>query len=318
MTVKDMWNNTQHHRSVWIGGGIAALLVVAVFLYGLVNMFAAGIQWIRAEPAKPDAMTQFTQRDNDSGLVKMFATDCVERWAKSTPDTLDSLADCFTIPPTARTGSIMAATVSGVQAYTPQLTFKDNDVSLWSVLVGFYIKETGDDTATHQYTQLLVSLPRTGGPRAMLLPGATATALPAGVDMELAYSHEIRGAMNGAGGRQEPAPLYSVVQDFITAYLVGPADKVGSFVTPDSGLTGLGQLFYEVTIDSVQADAAADGPPLPDEQVHVLVTVTGKKAGGGVKPMQYPLLVVDSGGRWAVSAVESMPAITGRMLTPGG
>lgn len=313
-----MWTNTPHHRSVWIGGGIAAVVVVAVFLFGLFSMISAGVHWIRAEPAKPDAMTQWTQRDNDASLVAMFATDCVERWAKATPETMDSLSDCFTLPAQGRQGSAMAATVSGVTAYTPQLTFKDTEVSLWSVLVGFYIKETGEDTATHQYTQLLVSLPRSGGPRAMLLPGTTATSLPAGVDMELTYNHEVRGGTNGAGGRQEPAPLYGVVQDFITAYLVGPADKVSSFATPESGLTGLGQLYYEVTIDSVQADAPADGPPQPGQQVHVLVTVTGKKSSGGIKSMQYPLLVQDSAGRWAVAAVENMPAITGRMLPPGG
>ncbi|MEN4464201.1 hypothetical protein VXE65_19360 [Mycolicibacterium conceptionense] len=318
MSIKDMWNNTQHHRSVWIGGAVAVVLVVAVFLYGLVSMVAAGVRWASAEPAKPDPMTQWTQRESDSGLVQMFATDCVERWAKSTPEMMDSLSDCFTIAPEARQGSPMAATVTGVFPYTPQLTYKNDEVSLWSVLVGFYIKEAGDDAATHQYTQLLVSLPRSGGPRAMLMPATTATALPPGSDMELAYNHEVRGTMNGAGGRQDPAPLYGVVQDFMTAYLVGPPDKVSSFATPESGLTGLGQLFYEIKIESVKADTAADGPPLPGEQVHVLVTVTGKKAGGGIKPMQYPLLVVDSGGRWAVSAIENMPAITGRMLTPGG
>lgn len=313
-----MWDNTAHHRWVWIGGGIAAVLVVAVFLYGLVNMISAGVRWANSGPAKPDAMTQWTQRDNDSGLVAMFATDCVERWARSTPDTLDSLSDCFTIPPNGRKGSPMAATVTGVRAYTPQLTLKTADLSMWSVLVGYYIKEAGDDTATHQFAQLMVSLPRTGGPRATALPAPVATGLPAGVDMELTYTHDIRGGTNGAGGRQDPAPLYGVVQDFLTAYLTGPADKVSSYTTADSGLTGLGQLYSELTIESVQADAPADGPPQPGEQVHVLATVTGKRSSGGIKPMQYPLLVVDSAGRWAVAAVENMPAMTGRMLPPGG
>jgi hypothetical protein len=49
----------------------------------------------------------------------------------------------------------------------------------------------------------------------------------------------------------------------------------------------------------------------------VLVTVTTAHSTGGVKSMQYPLLAVEAGGRWAIAALENTPAVTGRLLSAG-
>ncbi|OKH63961.1 hypothetical protein EB74_11620 [Mycobacterium sp. SWH-M5] len=319
-----MWANTEHHRCWWIAGGAGALLVIAVFLYGLGSMIGSVVNWIGSDPNKPDVLTQVNQHDNDAGLVSLFVKHCTELWAKATPDTAGSLQECVTLPPKARNSfSSTAAEVSGIDVYPPQETYRDADLSMWSVLVAATVKEFTASTATRQFVWWSVSLPRTGGPRATMLPDTRATSLPSGVDMELAYNFEVRGSnpsacMGASSTTNQPStPLYDVVKGFTKAYLCGPAQDIGNYVTPDSQLAGLGQLYSDVVIDSVRADAAVDGPPLPGEQVRVLLTVTGKEATGGQKPMQYPLLVVESGGRWAVAALEDLPAITGRVLAPG-
>jgi hypothetical protein len=317
-TIRQMWDNTAHHRSWWVAGGISALLVVAVFLFGLVNMIGAGIRWVTSDSNQPDLLTQVDRHTNDAGLVSLFARHCTELWAKSTPETLDSLRECVTVPAKARNASSMPAEVSGIDVYPPQLTYKDANVGMWAVLVAANIKEFTADTATRQFIWWSVSLPKNGGPRGVVLPGVRATGLPAGVDMELSYNHEVRGGAPDGQAQPQPTQLYDVVRGFITAYLCGPAKDVDTYVSADSGLATLGQLYGAVTINGMQSDVPADGPPQPGQQVHVLVTVTGKEAKGGQKAMQYPLLVVESGGRWAVAALEDLPAITGRTLPPGG
>lgn len=315
MSLRQMWDRTPGHRSWWLGGVIAAVLVVAVFLYGLVHMVGDAVRWATADPNAPTVLAQVQSHDNDAGLVALFAKHCIELWAKATPDTQDSLRQCFTVPPAGRAASPMAADVSGIDVYTPQLTYKDAQVSTWSVLVSASIKEFGADSARWQFLSMAVSLPRDGGPRGMLLPGVRATGLPPGVDMELGYPFEIRGGAADQPG--QTSQIYEVVKGFLTAYLCGPAKDVAKYVTPESRLATLGALYSDVTVETMAADVAADGPPSPGQRAHVLVTVTAKDASGGQKPMQYPLLVVDAAGRWAVDALEDLPVITGRMLTPG-
>lgn len=326
MSMQGIWERTAHHRKVWVLGGIAALLVVAVFLYGLVNMIGAGVRWATAGDPPPPVLEQVAAQDNDASLVALFAKYCVKLWARSTPETQGALSECFTVPPEARSASQVAAEVTDVDAYQPQEVYRDAKVSLWSVLVAATVKEFADDRPTRQYMPLSVSLAAGGGPRAMLLPRIEATTLPPGVDMELAYPHTVRGvdhddaatgASQGQGASAANSPLYEVVKGFMSAYLVGPASDVDRFAAAESGLTGLGRLYAEVSIDNMLSDVPADGAPLPGEQAHVLVTVTGTKASGGVKTMQYPLLVGDSEGRWVVQALDSVPATTGRMLPTG-
>lgn len=322
MSMQGIWERTEQHRRVWVLGGIAALLVVAVFLYGLVNMVGAGVRWVTAGEPPPPVLEQVAAQDNDASLVALFAKHCVKMWARSTPETQDALAECFTVPPEARSASQVAAEVTDVDAYRPQMVYRDGDVSLWSVLVAATVKEFADDRPTRQYMPLSVSLVDGGGPRAMLLPRIEATTLPPGVDMELAYPHTVRG-IDGAAARASQgasaanSPLYEVVKGFMSAYLVGPANDVDRFAAAGSGLTGLGRLYAEISVDSMVSDVPADGAPLAGEQAHVLVTVTGTKASGGLKTMQYPLLVGDSEGRWVVLALDAVPATTGQMLPTG-
>ncbi|TDH48133.1 hypothetical protein E2F47_25040 [Mycobacterium eburneum] len=319
-----MWDNTAHHRSWWVAAAAAALVVIAVFVYGLVNMIGAAAHLLSHDTSKPDVLAQVDQHDKDAGLVALFSRYCTEVWAKSTPETLGQLQECVTVPATARNTSGTAATVSGIDVYPPQLTYKDSELSVWSVLVDATIKEFSAPSATREFIWWSVSLPRAAGPRAVLMPGVRATGLPAGVDMELGYTHDVRAgdpnACSGAGpDRKQGSPLYEVVKGFLGAYLCGAAGgDIRTYITADAELSTLGQLYSDVKIETMQSDAAADGPPEAGQQVRVLVTVTGKESSGGRKPMQYPLLVVDAAGRWAVAALEDLPVITGRMLPAGG
>ena len=319
MSVQELWQRGEgRHRRVLVLAAFAAVLVVAVFVYGLVNMVTAGVRWLGSGEDAPPVLEQVAVQDNEASLVALFAKQCVKMWARSTPETQGALAECFTVPPEARSASQVAAEVSDVDAYQPQLVYRDDSVSLWSVLVAATVKEFAEDRPTRMYLPLSVSLVDGGGPRAMLLPRVEATALPAGVDMELAYPHAVRGDDGAARAGSANSPLYEVVSGFIDAYLVGPAQDVDRFAAAGSGLTGLGRLYADVTVDAMYSDVPADGAPRPGERAHVLVTITATKATGGVKTMQYPLLVGDSEGRWVVESLDAVPATTGRMLPAGG
>ncbi|SLE83247.1 Uncharacterised protein [Mycobacteroides abscessus subsp. massiliense] len=318
MNPSDFWNRTAGHRPWVIAGGITALLVVAVFLYGLGAM--AGSIYHYAKPPVPVAdkvtIKAVDQDRNDEALVALFSKRCVKQWLTATTSTPEStLAQCFTVPPKGKAASDFPATVSDVDTYKPQLTYRDGEISYWSVLVSATVKEFASPSASWQFYWLSVALPTTGGPRAVVMPDVRATALPEGVDIELASVLAV----------PSTSELYTQVQGFVKAYLCGApgqtappcAADMTSYVTSDSGLTSLGQVYYDVSIESMEADIPVDGAPAPGEQAHVLVTVTAKERTGGKKAMQYPLLVVDAAGGWRVSALEDLPAITGRMLTPG-
>lgn len=309
--VRQAWEATGHrHRSWWIAAVAAVLLVAAVFVFGVVSMLAWLVGAVSSEPARADELTlrQVDLHDRDAGLVAMFARWCVKLYEEATPATLGQLRQCFTVPPRGTAASPNAATATDLDAGAPILVGEAGGARLWSVLVGVTVHEFTAPSAVRKFVWLSVVLDDTGGPRATLLPSDRAAALPAGPDVELAYTHEVAPASTLAG----------VINGFIGGYLVGPADTVAQFVTAESGLTGLGQLYDAVHIESMTADTAVDGPPAPGQQVHVLVTVTGSHAAGGSKAMQYPLLLVEAGGRWAVAAVEDMPAVTGRLLAPAG
>ncbi|APA78459.1 hypothetical protein BB737_16690 [Mycobacterium avium subsp. hominissuis] len=309
--VREAWANTAAHRSWWIAGGLGALLVVLVFLFGLVSMLGWARNAIWPAPAKPDVLTLKTidRHEQDAALVAVFAKYCVKLYEEATPDTMGTLSQCFTVPPIMPVpASKNAATATDLDAWAPKLVSQDNGTGLWSVLVAVTVKEFSDSTAVRKYVWLSVVLPPApAGPRATLMPSDRATSLPAGADMEMAYDRDVSGQ----------ALLYDVVNKFLTAYLVGPASDVANYVTAESGLAGLGKVWDTVTINSMKADAAADGPPAPGQEVHVLATVTVARSTGGVKSMQYPLLLVEAGGRWAVAALEDMPAVTGRLLPAG-
>lgn len=312
MSIRQMWQSSGEQRRWWVLGGVGAFLVVAVFLYGLVNM--VGAAWRLAfPPHTTSVLATISAHDNDAGLVALFAQDCVQRLLTTTPDTASNLSSCFTLPAqlkgdgdTAAFPST-AATVTDVRAYTPQLVSQDAELSTWSVLVAASVKQFSAPAAVREYVLLPVSLPRTGGPRAMQLPYVRASSLPAGVDLELAYTHKVA----------DSSALYDVVNGFLTGYLGGSAEDVRKYVTAESGLTALAPLYSSVQILSMDATAAVDGPPAPGQQVDVLATVVATTADGGRTPFQYPLRLADAAGRWAVAALTDVPATTGRVLTPG-
>ncbi|WP_071289551.1 hypothetical protein [Mycolicibacterium llatzerense] len=309
-SARQVWDNTAAHRSWWIAGGLGALLVVLVFLFGLVSMLGWAANAISPTPAKPDELTLKTidRHEQDAALVALFAKWCVKLYEEATPDTLSTLGQCFTVPPKGAAASQNAATATDLDAWAPKLVSQGNGTGLWSVMVAVTVKEFSDSTAVRKYVWLSVALPPApGGPRATLEPSDRATALPAGPDMEMAYDHDV----------SDKSTLAGVVSGFLTAYLKGPASDVAKYVTAESGLAGLGKVWDTVTISSMKADVAADGPPAPGQEVHVLATLTAAHSTGGVKSMQYPLLLVEAGGRWAVAALEDMPAVTGRLLPAG-
>ncbi|WP_264922799.1 hypothetical protein [Mycobacteroides chelonae] len=316
--MSDLWSRTAGHRPWVIAGGISALLVVAVFLYGLGQMAGSIYHYVKPPVQGADEVTvKAVDRDrNDEALVTLFSKHCVKLWLTSTTSTAEAaLAQCFTLPPKGKAASDFPATVSDLDAYKPQLTYRDDEISYWSVLVSATVKEFAAPSASWQFYWLSVALPTAGGPRAVVMPDVRATALPEGVDIELASVLAV----------PSKSELYTQVQGFVKAYLCGAPSQTAppcaadmtAYVTSDSGLTSLGQVYYDVSIESMEADIAADGAPAPGEQAHVLVTVTAKERTGGKKAMQYPLLVVDAAGGWRVSALEDLPAITGRMLAPG-
>lgn len=308
-----MWDRTASHRRWWVGGGIAAVLVVAVFLYGLVNMVSAAVRMVSPPPPPPDVLATVAAHDNDAGLVALFAKYCVKQLITTTPDTVDALKGCFTLPqlndPTTLVSPFptTAATVTDLDVYTPQMTYHDAELSMWSVLVAASVKQFSAPAAVRQFFWLSVSLPSKGGPRAMLLPDVRATSLPAGVDVELAYNHKVAAT----------SPLYGVVSGFLNAYLTGPTAEVAKYVTAESRLGSLGTLYSGVTIVSMTSDQPTDGPPPAGGQAQVLVTIIATTTDGGRTPMQYPLQVADAAGRWAVAGLADTPATTGRILPPG-
>lgn len=306
--------NAMGDRRRFVAAVAGAGLVAAVFLYGLFNMLAAGWHLVVSKPTGPDVLTQVQRHDNDASLVSLFARHCTQVWATSTPETASALRECVTTDQPARNSSGMAATVSGVDVYAPQLAYKTPKVSMWSVLVDATITEFGSPRAERQLVWWSVSLPRGGGPRATLLPSIRGTGLPAGMDMELRYSHQIRGEDNQAPG----ASLYAVVAGFLRAYLCGLDTEVGNYVTSNSGLDSLGRLYDEISLESVMADMPVAGPPAEHQVVRVLATVIGRNGTGSRKVTQYPLKLVDAAGRWAVAELEDVPAMTGRMMQPGG
>lgn len=314
------WQNTAHRRSWWIAAGTGVLVLLAVLIFGVCSMVGWVITTVSPPAPQPDQLTlkQVDRHEQDAALVALFAKWCVKLAEEATPDTVDNLNQCFTVPPEhlnhqiqVSSAQAVGATASDLDAWAPKLVGQDSHASMWSVLVAVTVKEFGSAAAIRKYVWLSVVLPAdpASGPRATLEPDDRATALPAGPDVELAYDRDV----------SPSSPLGSVVTSFLTAYLVGPPDDVAKFVTADSGLTGLGALYdAPLSIEAMKADAVADGPPAPDQQVHVLVTLTAAHKTGGKKPMQYPLLLVDAGGRWAVAALEDMPATTGRLLPAGG
>lgn len=308
-SARQVWHNTSHHRSWWIAAAGAAALVVLVFVFGLCSMVGWAISAMSSTAPRPDETTLkvVDQHDHDAALVAVFAKWCVKLYEEATPATLGLLNQCFTVPPKGAAASQNAATATDLDATAPQLVSQSGDVSFWSVMVAVTVKEFTDSAAVRKYVWLSVVKPADEGPRATLEPADRAAALPAGPDAELAYDHDVA----------DKSLLEGVVSGFITAYLQGPASDVAKYVTAESALTGLGQLYDKVTVESMKSDVPADGPPAPGQEVHVLVTVTGSHSSGGAKSMQYPLLLVEAGGRWAVAGLEDMPAITGRLLPAG-
>jgi hypothetical protein len=314
MGLRENWEGAGENRRWFAGAAVTAVVVVAVFLYGLCAMVGSAVRWLSPPPAPPDVLVQVISHDADAGLVALFAKYCMKLILTATPSTTDSLRQCVTLPPDARTFNDPPATVTDLDVYPPQLTLQHGDVSAWSVLVAATVKPFVAPAAARRYYWLSVALPKSGGPRAIMLPDVRAASLPPGADMELDYPHDVR---SGGRGGQRPAPLYDVVSRFLTAYLCGPANAITNYVTADSRLGSLGQLYSSITINAMRADLPADGAPQPGDQTHVLVTITARDRVGTPEPMQYPLLVVESGGRWAVSALQDLPALTGRILPPG-
>lgn len=308
-STRQAWDNTAQHRPWWIAGAIGASVVVAVFLFGLCSMLGWVVDAVSPAPARPDELTLKTidRHDQDAALVALFAKWCVKLYEEATSATMGTLNQCFTVPPKGGAASQNAATATDLDAWAPKLVEQNNGVAMWSVLVAVTVKEFTEDTAVRKYVWLSVVLPATGGPRATLEPGDRAAGLPAGPDMETAYDHDV----------SDKSTLAGVVSGFLTAYLHGPASDVAKYVTAESNLSGLGQMWDTVSIESMKSDVAADGPPAPGQEVHVLVTVTVAHSTGGVKSMQYPLLAVEAGGRWAIAALENAPAVTGRLLPAG-
>lgn len=306
---RQAWDNTAQHRPWWIAGAIGASVVVAVFLFGLCSMFGWVVNAVSPTPAHPDELTLKTidHHDQDAALVALFAKWCVKLYEEATPATMGTLNQCFTIPPKGAVASQNAATATDLDAWAPKLVDQSSGIAVWSVMVAVTVKEFTEDSAVRKYVSLSVVLPASGGPRAILEPGDRATALPVGPDMEMAYDHDV----------SDKSTLAGVVSGFLTAYLHGPASDVAKYITAESALSGLGQVWDTVTIESMKSDVAADGPPAPGQEVHVLVTVTAQHSTGGVKSMQYPVLAVEAGGRWAIAALENAPAVTGRLLPAG-
>lgn len=315
--VRDLWARTARHRPLVLGGLIVAVLVIAVFLYGLGSMFGALGRAVHPPEVTPDQVTMnaVDADKRDEAMVALFSKHCMRKYLTAVAGT--NLNDCVSVPGEAREFSDFAATVSEVDAYAPQLTYRDAEISYWSVMVTATVKEFNAPAATWQAYWLSVSLPVDGGPRAIVMPDTRATALPGGVDLELLSARDVAAA----------SQLYTQVQGFLRAYLCGPpgpavgaspcAADMTTYAATDSGLTTLGRLYSDLSIKSMKADIAADDAPGPGEQAHVLVTLVGRDGTGGKKPMQYPLLAVEASGKWAVSAIEDLPAVTGRMLPPG-
>lgn len=306
--------NAMGDRRRFVAAVAGAVLVAAVFVYGLFNMLAAGWRLVVTKPAGPDLLTQVQRHDNDASLVSLFARHCTQVWATSTPETAAALRECVTSDQPARNSSGMAASISDIDVYAPQLAYKTAKLSMWSVLVDATITEFGSPRPERQLVWWSVSLPRAGGPRATVLPSIRGTGLPPGMDMELRYNHQIKGEGNQAPG----ASLYAVVAGFLRAYLCGLDTEVGNYVTSNSGLESLGRLYDEISIESVMADSPVAGPPAEHQVVRLLATVVGRNGTGSRKVTQYPLKLVDAAGRWAVAELEDVPAITGRMVQPGG
>ncbi len=310
---RQAWQNTAHRRWWWLTAAVAGLLVVAVFVFGVCAMVGWIVSTVSPAPPRVDELTlkQVDRHEQEAALVALFAKWCVKLYEEATPATLDSLNQCFTLPPPPPGGAASknAATASDLDAWEPKLVDQDAGRSMWSVLVAVTVKEFTAASAVRKYVWLSVVLPAdaASGPRATLEPDDRATSLPAGPDVELAYDRDVSAT----------APLAGVVTKFLNAYLTGPAADVANFVTAESGLRGLGKLYDSVTIESMKSDTAADGPPAQGQQAHVLVTVTAAHETGDKKAMQYPLLLVEAGGRWAVAALEDMPAMTGRLLPAG-
>ncbi|MDM2402124.1 hypothetical protein PP613_23605 [Mycobacteroides abscessus] len=317
MNLGDLWARTARHRPWWITGLIVVVLVIAVFLYGLASMLGAIGRAVHKPAVKPDQVTmEAVDADKrDEAMVALFSKRCMRKYLTAVTGT--DLSDCFTVPSELREFSGFAATVSDLDAYAPQLTYRDSEISYWSVMVSATVKEFNAPAASWQAYWLSVSLPVDGGPRAIVMPDTRATALPGGVDLELLSARDVA----------ERSPLYTQVQGFLRAYLCGPpgpavgASPCGADMTTyaanDSGLSTLGRLYTDLSIKSMKADIPADDAPAPGEQAHVLVTLVGSDGTGGKKPMQYPLLAVEAAGKWAISAIEDLPAVTGRMLPPG-
>ncbi|ETZ55300.1 hypothetical protein MAHJHV58_00140 [Mycobacterium avium subsp. hominissuis] len=303
------WHNTAQHRAWWVTALGLGLLVVAVFLYGTVSMCAALYHLVSPPAPRPDELTlKYVDRhEQDASLVAMFAAECVKLYETATTATVGSLNQCVSVPANGTAASQTAASATDISVYAPTLAFKDSAVSMWSVMVGVTVKEFGAAAPVRKYVWLPVALSASGGPRAMMLPDDRASALPQGPDVELDYTRDVA----------KDSPLYVVVSSFMTAFLHGPAEDVGKYVTADSNLVTLGKLYDKIIVDKMQADVAVDGPPQQGQQAHVLVTVTAVHDQSGKKAMQYPLTVVDAGGRWAVAGLDDVPANTGRLVRPG-
>ncbi|SHY46884.1 Conjugative transposon protein TcpC [Mycobacteroides abscessus subsp. abscessus] len=307
--VTDLWARGEGQRGIWAAlAGIGLLVTVALF-GGFVFAVGALNRWLSdPPPPPPDPMTKYEAHNADAGMVDLLINKCAERWLTATKETLPLLGECVTIDPSVQDTPRDVAVATGLVVYYPQMVGQTDDLSEWRVIFGANVRDFSEPNFHYEYFEVPVALDKNGGgARAMLLPHTRMGSLPPGPDIQLDYSRTV-----------DSGPVYDKVKGFLGAFLTRKDGNVSEYTTPDAGLVGVGAIYQQVFIKSMTANVTPAKDPSPGQQVHVLANVTVQSFGGELRSQQFPLLVVESGGRWAVADIEQIPYNNGEMLTPPG
>ncbi len=305
----DLWAQGEGRRPLWAALAAIALAVTIGSVFGFFSFlgWAHDKKW---PPPVKDVLAEQRAYDNDAGLIRLFVEQCAEKWLTATAATISGLDECVTVPENGKDLPANPSTVGRISVWQPQRVASNDALSEWSVMFAAPVREfTSPITRVHYY-EVAIVLARDSGPRVMGLPHDRLSGLPPGPDIELNYGREV----------EAKAPLERISK-FVSAFYTRTDGDLTEYTPSGSALVGLGHVYGEVVISSVDADVVMADEPTPGQRVHVMVTLKTRlkqNDDNEVRSQQLPLLVVESGGRWAVSDIETVPSNSGRTLTPPG
>ncbi|WP_102144351.1 conjugal transfer protein [Mycobacterium hubeiense] len=240
---------------------------------------------------------------DDTARVGDFAIDWVKTYLSATKDSANKIAAFYT-----GEGSLSDTPIEATDAQLASLPDPHpgpvGGLQQWSVVVSVAQRDSADSLQRRRvYYQVTIVVVDGTRLRATTLPAVVPPVWETGVDVSLDYQTVV--------AKDDPAVV--AITGFLRALLAGGPD-MSRYITQSYKAQPLTPPpFQSITVTSVHSQAPA--PAAGSTQVRMLAAIQGTRAFSTV-PMQYPLRLVVTDGRWEVAGIELFPALGTKATDP--